>query len=90
MKSIYDPKDFATAMVAEFETVDMGKPNKNRYALYAVYTALEELWQIGNNIETGEANRGVLCYSRTRKEHTAKMAEWREKITATGVAFKAE
>ena len=89
MKSIYDAKDFARAMVAEFETVDIGKPNKDRYALYVVYTALEELWQLGNNIEVGEARRGILCYSRTRKEHTAKMAEWKEKITAQGITFKA-
>ena len=89
MKSIYDAKDFATAMVAEFETVDIGKPNKDRYALYVVYTALEELWQLGNNIEVGEARRGILCYSRTRKEHTAQMVEWKEKITAQGITFKA-
>jgi len=89
MKSVYDPKDFAAAMVAEFETVDAGKPNKNRYALYVVYTALEELWQLGNNIEVGEARRGILCYSRTRKEHTAQMVEWKEKITAQGITFKA-
>jgi len=89
MKSVYYPKDFATAMVAEFETVDAGKPNKNRYALYVVYTALEELWHLGNIIEVGEARRGILCYSRTRKEHTAQMVEWKEKITELGITFKA-
>ena len=76
-------------MVAEFETVDIGKPNKDRYALYVVYTALEELWHLGNIIEVGEARRGILCYSRTRKEHTAQMVEWKEKITELGITFKA-